>query len=242
MQPPSIPSASPSKHHRNQEGSSASDPDATVGFDPSMPLFWPGRVADGYAYQGVQLQQRTSWSKGAIVDLQYGLLETGAGSGALDIREFQVGSTNSAVLQVVQAGYATSVTLGDGSPAVYVSGMWEQRVLDRTVVSTWQTGTRCMLILERQGVVIWMAGDPRDGLNAETMASIASQMVGVTPPTLRLNYHGVLMAAASLVVSVNDPLRTEWYLVVPAGISPASGAGQFVFSGTSTGDGSDPGN
>jgi hypothetical protein len=129
------------------------------------------------------------------------------------------------------------VTLSDGEQAVYVNGMWNQRLLDHTPTSVWQTGTRCLLIMERQGVVIWMTGDPRDGMNAETMTNIASQLMVASRADLMHIHLGIWLAGTSLVVSVNDPLGSEWYLLVPAGISPASGVGQFVFSGSGTGFG-----
>jgi hypothetical protein len=205
--------------------------------DPSMPLFWPGPVTDNYAYEGTHLQEATKWSDGAIVDMQYSLPNTSLGSGMLDIREFQVSDAYSAVLQVVEDGFATSVTLADGEPAVYVNGMWVPRFLDHTETFVWQTGTHCLLIMERQDVVIWMVGDPRDGITAASMTAIASQMVPVNRATLMRNYRGVWLASASLVISVNNALGSECYLLVPQGISPASGTGEFVFSGSGTGVG-----
>jgi hypothetical protein len=236
------PSPRTSKHQQTSSNTTAS---SDVDFDPSMPLFWLGRVAGNYVYDGTQLEPPPSagWSKAAIVDIQYGMLNNGQGSGALDIREFQVSSADSAVLQVVEDGYATGVTLSDGDAAVFVDGMWEQRVFDRTVTSIWTTGTRCLLIMERQGVVIWMAGDPRNGMNADTMANIASQLVPATQATLTYDYRriglaGIGLAGTSLADSVNFPSGSEWYLVIPAGISPASGIGQFVYSGSTTEPGS----
>jgi hypothetical protein len=208
-------------------------------FDPSMPLFWLGPVAANYVYNGTQLQPSTGWSQGAIVDMQYGLLGDGnnVGSGILDIREFQVSSAYSAVLQVVEDGSATGVTLSDGERAVFVNGMWEQHNLDHTLTSIWQAGTRCLLIMERQGVVLWMAGDPRNGMNAQTMTSIASQLVAVSSATLTRTYRPIGLAGASLADSVNYPPGSEWYLLMPASISPASGNGQFVVSGSGSGSG-----
>jgi hypothetical protein len=198
---------------------------------PDISLFWPGPVADNYAYEGTQLQVPTQWSTGAIVDMQYSLPGDSQGSGMLDIREFQVASSFSAVLQVVEDGFATSLKLGDGSPAVYVNGMWVSRMLDHTQTYVWQTGTRCLLIMERDGVVIWMVGDPRDGLTAQSMAALANQMAPVNRGTLLRNYRGVWLASKSLVVSANNSSGSECYLLVPQGISPASGVGEFVLSG-----------
>jgi hypothetical protein len=218
----------PQKHNSKRAGSA----DPAVTFDPRMPLFWLGTSAGPYSYEDTQLEQATGWSKGAIVDIQYGLRSTSAGSGLLDIREFQVNSSYSAVLQVVETGYASSVTLTDGELAVYVNGMWQQHIFDHTRFTFWQSGTHSLLIMERQGVVIWITGDPRDGLSAQIMTNIVGQLTQVNQATLLLPRHGIWSAGASLAVSVNDPQGTELYLLVPQGISPASGAGQFVFSGS----------
>jgi hypothetical protein len=220
-----------------RQPTSSNTSSSNTDFDPSMPLFWLGPVAANYIYNGTQLQPTTGWSEGPIVDMQYGLLGNDVGTGVLDIREFRVSSAYSAVLQVVEDGSATGVTLSDGDPAVFVNGMWEQRVLDHILTSIWQTGTRCLLIMERQGVVIWMSGDPRNGMNAQTMTSIASQLVAVSLATLTRTYRPIGMAGASLADSVNYPPGSEWYLLIPAGISPASGVGQFVVSGSGTGFG-----
>jgi hypothetical protein len=214
---------------------------AATTFNPSMPLFWLGPVASNYAYEGTHLQEATRWTDGAIVDVQYTLPGTSPGSGMLDIREFQVADAYSAVLQVVEDGYATSLTLADGEPAVYVNGMWGQRLVDHTETYAWQAGTHSLLIMERQGVVIWMVGDPRDGLTAQSMAAIAGQLASVSRATLMRNYRGLWLASASLVISVNDALGSECYLLVSQGISPASGKGQFVFSGSGSGVGSGSG-
>jgi hypothetical protein len=225
----------------NHQSTSSNASSFDIDFDPSVPLFWLGPVAGSYIYYGTNLQPPTSWSDGAIVDLQYHMLGTnGQGSGVLDIREFRVNPAYSAVLQVVEDGFATGVTLSDGDPAVFVNGMWEQRVLDHIATSIWQTGNRCLLIMERQGVVLWMEADPRDGMNEQMMTSLASQLMAVTSATLTHQYDrrsGVGLAGASLVDSVNYPPGSEVYLLVPAGISPASGVGQFVFSGLGTGSG-----
>ena len=224
--PPTQISSSKSKREKS---AGLAAPDVTF---PNIPLFWPGPVANNYAYEGTHLQVPTKWTTGAIVELQYSLPGGSKGSGLLDVREFQVSSSYSAVLQVVEDGFATSVTLADGSPAVYVDGMWVQRMIDHTQTFIWQTGTHCLLIMERDGVVIWMVGDPRDGLTAQSMSALANQMVPVNRATLLRNYRGVWLASASLVVSVNNSSGSECYLLVPQGISPASGVGEFVFSGS----------
>ncbi len=155
------------------------------------------------------------------------------GTGTLDIREFQLASGYSAVYQVVADGSATPVQVG-GEPAVYVNGMWEQLFHDRTTTYTWQSDTHCLLILERDGVVIWITGDPRDGLDVQTMAALAGQLVSTTQAQLIRNYRGmIIMHQSQLPVATDAGVNSEVYDVVQQGMSP--GAGQFVIASSASG-------
>ncbi|HZC06962.1 MAG TPA: hypothetical protein VE338_15110, partial [Ktedonobacterales bacterium] len=91
-----------------------------------MPMFWLGSASGAYYYQGMRTLPQTQWSRGPILDIQYLLSARTAqqtGSGVLDIREFQISQSLSAVLQSVQEGSVNSVTV-NGLNAVYVDGMW----------------------------------------------------------------------------------------------------------------------
>jgi hypothetical protein len=67
--PTAGPSPSSPQKHDKRAGSAAPQ----VTFDPKMPLFWLGTSAGPYSYEDTELEQATAWSKGAIVDIQYGL-------------------------------------------------------------------------------------------------------------------------------------------------------------------------
>ncbi len=199
----------------------------------TMPMFWLGTSTEDYVYQGMRALSQEQYSRGPILDIQYVLSERTSqqtGSGVLDIREFQISDAWSAVLQSVQAG-STSVVSVNGLPAVYVDGMWVTAPGQRT---TWQSGTRSMLIFERQGVIFWIVGDQRDGLGQAQLVQIASQMNPTSMNTLvQSNLLSVRLVGAQLSSSLRDPIgyNTELLTLIPRGASPDTAAGEFVTSG-----------
>jgi len=200
---------------------------------PAMPLFWVGALNGDYIYQGMRTLPQEQYSNGNIVDLQYVLSERNQqqiGSGLLDIREFQISDSLSAVLQSVQEGSASKTSV-DGLPAVYVDGMW---VVSQGQRMIWQTGTRSMLIFEREGVIFWIVGDQRDGLGEAQLVQVASQMVVTSMTTLtKSNRLSVRLVGAQLSASLRDPIgyNTELYSLIPRGVSPDTAVGEFVTQG-----------
>ena len=207
---------------------SSGDMDSLPQFDPSMPLTWLGASSGDYVYQGTRLLPKETWSKGAIVDLQYQLSSAHVGTGLLDIREFQVDPQYAAVLQVVEDGSAYLVKVG-ATPAVFVDGVW------MGLRRGWQSGIRSDLIFEQNGVVFWIAGDQRDGMGQDELVRLASLLSPVAPATLRSNRLSVRLVGQSLAISFEQPIGTEIVRLVPAGVSPETGAGGFVQVVTGTG-------
>lgn len=213
----------------------AEKPAADLDFDPAMPLRWLGHGVDGgYSYAGVQLQDPTDWSKGPIVELQYSLAKASPGTGVIDIREFQINPHFAAVLQVVKAGSASEVSAG-GVKAVYVDGAWVTRSAHqadapnvRTTVILWQSGVRSELILERDNVVFWIVADQRDGLGRDALAKLAANLAPVDSRELLPNRLALRLAGDTLSASFRRPIGKEVYELVPAGVSPETGVGQFV--------------
>jgi hypothetical protein len=199
--------------------SAAASPPLTV--DPGMPLAWLGRSAGDYAYVGVQLQDPQSWSQGPIVELQYQRTHAAQGTGVLDIREFRVNPQYAAVLQVVQAGYAWQTT-ADGTAAVYVDGTWTQRTANpmKTEVSlpfyAWVPGQHSELILERDGVVFWIVGDQRDGLDESGLVQMAAQLQDVDLNTLQPRARAIRIVGESLLQSFQQPEGLELLQLEPA--------------------------
>lgn len=207
--------------------------DAAAAQTEPMPMFWMGAISGNYFYQGMRMLPQEQYSRGPIVDLQYVLSQRDAqqtGSGILDIREFQISNSLSAVLQSVQEGSTSLVTV-NGLNAVYVDGMWVMTQGQRTI---WQSGTRSMLIFEQNGVIFWIVGDQRDGLGEAQLVQFASQMTSATMSSLmQPNLFSVRMIGAELSASLRDPIgyNTEVLSLIPRTSSPETAAGEFVTPG-----------
>lgn len=208
-----------------------------LAFDPGMPLTWLGPTAGNYLYQGVRLQEPTEFSQGPIVEMQYTLDGHTGGSGVLDIREFQVNDKYSAVLQVIQEGSQSLVKFGD-TPAVYVNGTWAPRGVSHQVMDggddqfhwQWQPGVRSELIFEIDGVVYWIVGDQRDGMQQNELLRIASLLKPTDSRELQPNKLTLRLAGTSLAYSFSDPIGHEVYAEVASSDSPGTGAAAFVSS------------
>jgi hypothetical protein len=205
-------------HADTHASATASDP-LTV--DPSMPLAWLGPAAGDYSYAGAQLQDPQSWTQGPIVELQYQRTQGAQGTGLLDIREFRVSPQYAAVLQVVQAGYAWQTT-ADGTAAVYVDGTWSLRNVNPLKNEsplpfyTWIPGQHSELILERNGVVFWIVGDQRDGLDESGLVQMAGQLKDVTFNALQPSARAVRIVGDSLTASFQQPAGQELLQPIPA--------------------------
>ncbi|HEX8995855.1 MAG TPA: hypothetical protein VF812_07480 [Ktedonobacterales bacterium] len=198
-----------------------------------MPTFWPGVSTGDYYYQGMRTLPQEQFSRGPILDIQYVLTERNnqqSGSGLLDIREFQIADSLSAVLQTVQEG-SISATSVNGLDAVYVDGMWVTNQGQRTV---WESGTRSMLIFERDNVIFWIVGDQRDGLGEAQLVQIASQMQPVTMKSLvQSDLLSVRLVGAQLSASLRDPIgyNDELLKLISRSTSPDTATGEFVTQG-----------
>ena len=197
-----------------------------------IPTYWIGSSSNSYIYQGMRELPQEQYTSGSILDIQYVLSERSkqqTGSGVLDIREFRIASSLSAVLQSVQEGSA-SYTSVNGLPAVYVDGMWVASSGQRSAW-TWQSGTRSMLIFERDGVIFWMVGDQRDGLDEAQMVQFAGQLAPTTMTALmQTDLLSVRLIGAQLSAGLRDPIgySTEVLSMIPRTDSPDTAAGEFV--------------
>ncbi len=182
---------------------------------PSTPLYWFGPTIGNYGYTGRRTLHE-DWAQDPIVELQYQLLSPAQGSGVLDLRMFRVSSAYAAVLQVVHTGSAHEASLGDTS-AVYVNGAW----LLTGQRGVWQQGERSMLIFERDSIVFWLVGDPRDGLGQEQLVAVAKQLHPATAHDLAQNRSMLRLLGSELSMALKKPLGDELYALVPAGDSAA---------------------
>jgi hypothetical protein len=213
---------------------------APLQLSSKMSVSWLGQRAGNYMYAGTHLLDPTEWSNGPIVHVQYLLPGETKGSGLLDIREFEVADAYAAVLQVVQVGSASLVSLGT-SNAVYVDGTWVPRgghsmmAMDGDTgpsAYVWQTGVRSELIVERGGIVFWIVADQRDGTGQAELTQLARMLRPADPHMWHTPHISVGEAYATLDASFRTVAGREVYQEVPNGAPVDSGVGEFVASAT----------
>ena len=148
----------------------------------------------------------------------------------LDIREFRIASDLSAVLQTVQSGSATWLSV-DGTPAVYVDGIWTDRAVRQQPMMDapmWRFGERSELMIERDGIVFWIVGDQRDGANQDELVNLA-RMLTVTNDRILHPYPVTLHGLGESFMQVfQTPQGHELYYLVPRGASLSSDTGFIV--------------
>lgn len=187
-------------------------------------ILWLGPQVGDFKYQATYLLKPETWSQGPIVDVRYALPGKTNGDGALDIREFLVSDSYSAVLQIVQEGAASQVQLNDGAPAVFVNGMWKQNG-SRMV---WSMNSRSELISEQGGIVCWMVADPRDGEGVLDLIDAAGHFTFTPSPFRSSRQVGVGEIGSELTPWLNNQSDGELYRLVARGESVSSTMGSLV--------------
>ncbi|MBV9710480.1 MAG: hypothetical protein JO011_06155 [Ktedonobacteraceae bacterium] len=200
----------------------------------SFPMYWPDSLPDNYSLDSLSILNGPdqSWADGPILQLNYDYLLPGVkahGTGRIAIREFK---PTGKVLQVVQAGAAHQIIIGNngsGQVAVYVDGQWGQRT---KVSQAWVYGTRSELIYEHNGVIFWIVGDQRDGINGQILQSIAASMASFNlARAMHLdNRVDIMVSLEDLtwlfsgdVIYLDGPDGTSWSVVgQPSSVSPIS--------------------
>lgn len=190
---------------------------------PPPPTYWLGPTFGNYRFFYANELPQQEWSEGPITQLHYVLTTTPAGTGMLDIREFKVSPDVAAVLQVVHRGSATEVAVGD-EPAVYVDGAWD----GDSVLSKWVTGKRSEIILEHNGVIIWIVADQRDGMKQAQLIDVASHLQFRSD--LPQSYSTAVMQVIErqLESGAVTAYANEFFAVVPRDASPSTGIFSFV--------------
>ncbi len=140
-------------------------------------MYWPQSMPANYLLSSINIYEDPSntWADGPILELVYRLAGTATpkGSGEIVIREFLPVDE---VLQVVQDGSAhpIGVDQNGNAKAIYVEGQWLSR--GKMSPSIWSSVGRRELISQQNGVVFWIAGDQRDGINQSALMSIAHSL------------------------------------------------------------------
>ena len=190
---------------------------------PPPPTYWVGNSYGNYRFFYSSQIPQQEWSEGPITELHYVYTKTPVGSGMLDIREFRLSPDVAAVLQVVQSGSATAVDVGN-DPAVYVEGAWS----GNSVLSRWVTGKRSEIILEHNGVIIWIVADPRDGMKQAQLIDVAKQLQFT--PQLPQSHNSTVMQVIERQLDAASATANsgEVYAVLPSDVSPSTGIFSFV--------------
>ena len=128
------------------------------------------RLTDSYLYQ----EPQQSWADGPFIEFDYTLNSKNPhGTGELAIREFKL-NPNVKVLQVVKDGSTTAIKTNQNglSQAIYVDGQW----ILHNKFPIWVKGQRSELIYQKDGIVFWIVGDQRDGVNQNALLKIANSL------------------------------------------------------------------
>ena len=187
----------------------------------SFPMYWPASLPDNYSFSSVSVlnSQDQLWADGPIIQLNYNYFIPGVkahGTGRIAIREFR---PTGQVLQVVQSGAAHQIAIGNnssGQVAIYVDGQWGQRT---KVSQAWVYGTRSELIYEHNGVIFWIVGDQRDGINGTVLQNIAASMASFNATrAMHIDNHVDIMVTledmtwlfTGDVIYLDGPNGTSW--------------------------------
>jgi len=174
-------------------------------------IYWPQFVPNHYLLSNVYLYQEThqKWVDGSFIELDYTLSGlTPKGTGQLVIREFKL-MPDDKVLLVVKNGAAQPINIDQNGLAqeIYVDGQWVTDNTRNQVYPTWQYGQRSELIYQRNGIVFWIVGDQRDGLNEPVLDAIASSLKPLS--TSRVMHIGMGMGLMSIGMDNNLNMVTK---------------------------------
>lgn len=188
---------------------------------------WLGTAPKAYEFQGLVLHMGQPWADGPVVEIQYESTDPNVAFGQLLVREFRP-AAGATVLQVVAQGAAHSVQVGD-QQAIYIDGQWMRH---RQAI-IWQYGTRAELLYQADGVIFWITADQRAGADEALLAEFAQ---GLEPLYLgrmpRMLPDLVLPTNAQVAAALSSASLGEVVALIPAGISPDTGAAVYIALGT----------
>ncbi len=188
---------------------------------------WLGQTPGAYQFRGLVLHMGQLWADGPVVELQYGHVNPQGSYGQLLVREFRP-AAGATVLQVVAKGAAHPVQV-DKKQAIYIDGQW---VHQRQGI-VWRYGTRAELIYQTDGLIFWITADQRDGADEAMLEGLAQVLeplyLGQPRPMLPELYqpHSAQVAAALSPASLGEVIA-----LIPAGVSPETGAAVYIALGS----------
>lgn len=172
-----------------------SDPDQILlsAVLPRLPFsfYIPTAVPDSYRLKSISLypELQQPWLDGPVVKFTYILPPALThGTGVLTVGEFKL-DPSVKVLQVVKSGAAQPVEVAqNGQPsAIYVDGQWIRHNNDHV---EWVYGQRSEIIYQRDGVIFWLVGDQLDGMNEQSLMTIANSLQPMDISSMA--HHGLL--------------------------------------------------
>lgn len=190
----------------------------------SFPIYWPQSIPPHYTLDSIKIyaDSNDAWYNGPFVDLVYAIDTTHnapKGTGQIVVREFL---PTEQVLQVVQDGYALPIgadRYGENPEAIYVDGQW--LLTGKMSPRIWEHGGRGEIIYQQDGVVFWIAGDQRDGINQKTLWKMAQSLQNTIPvtPMLLKNIKATIYLPSSVDVIYNPFANDIMYVASQDGSS-----------------------
>lgn len=190
----------------------------------SFPLYWPQWIPANYTLDSIKIYAYSNdvWYNGPVVDLVYDIDATQTapkGTGQIVVREF---NPTEQVLQVVQDGYALAIgadQYGENPKAIYVDGQW--MLTGKMSPRLWAHGGRSEIIYQQDGIVFWIAGDQRDGINQKTLWKMAQSLQNTIPvtPMLLKNIKATVYLPSSVDVIYNPFANDIMYVASSDGSS-----------------------
>jgi hypothetical protein len=140
-------------------------------------MYWPHSMPMHYILNTISLYQDPSytWADGPVLELDFDYTARGVaprGTGQIAICEFKPVDK---VFQVVQLGAAHKIQIDPQgrASALYIDGQW---VKINKSSHDWAYGGRSELIYEHDGVIFWIVGDQRDGIDSGELLDIANSL------------------------------------------------------------------
>lgn len=174
-------------------------------------LYWPKFIPDNYALTDTYFYQEPdqSWADGPFMELDFALPgKIAQGNGQLAIREFKL-KPNVNVLQVVKDGAAQAIKVDANgqAQAIYVDGQW---IMHNKNLPVWIYGQRSELIYQKNGIVFWIVGDQRDGMNQNELFKIADSLEPFhVNRVVHLNNESSMGNVTMMSGDINDPFTGD---------------------------------
>ncbi len=193
----------------------------------SFPVYWLGMASGIYQYRGLVLHMGQPWADGPVLEIQYGHAKPGGGYGQLLVREFRP-AAGATVLQVVAQGAWHQAQVGD-KQAIYIDGKW---VRQRQAI-IWKYGTRAELLYQAKGLIFWITADQRDGAGQAMLEALAQALEPLYLGQPRPLLPDLLQPpSAQVAAALNSASLGEVIALIPAGVSPETGAAVYIALGS----------